>query len=104
MDILDKIRRLQKERGWSVYRLSYEAGLTQSTVANMFSRKTVPSIPTLKALCDAFGITLAQFFAEDEEAEPLTSKEKKIVDQYRLMTPKQKEAFDQFLAVFPQNP
>lgn len=47
MDILDRITELREERGWSVYKLAEESGLTQSTLANMFSRKTMPSIATL---------------------------------------------------------
>ena len=61
MDILEKITKLRLERGWSVYKLADEAGLTQSTVSNMFSRKTTPSISTLSQICDAFGLTLSQF-------------------------------------------
>jgi transcriptional regulator with XRE-family HTH domain len=90
MDILEKISKLQKERGWSVYRLSYEAGLTQSTVANMFKRKTLPSIPTLKALCDAFGITLSEFFKEENETVNDTADS--LLAEYSSLTPAEKKA------------
>ncbi len=62
MDILNRINQLRRDRGWSIYRLADEAGLTQSTLSNMFARGTQPSISTLSALCDAFGITLSEFF------------------------------------------
>lgn len=67
MDIVAKIDALRKERGWSVNKLATEAMLTQSTVANMFSSGAEPKISTLKAICDAFDITLAQFFSEIED-------------------------------------
>lgn len=67
MDIVAKIDALRKERGWSVNKLATEAMLTQSTVANMFSSGAEPKISTLKAICDAFDITLAQFFCEIED-------------------------------------
>ena len=67
MDALRKINRMRLERGWSVYRLSVESDLPQSTLINMFNRETQPSIATLEALCKGFGITLAEFFAEHEE-------------------------------------
>ena len=41
MDILERITELRKERNWSVYKLADEAGLTQSTLANMFTRKRI---------------------------------------------------------------
>lgn len=68
MLILEKIDALRRERGWSVNNLAMEAMLTQSTLNNLYMRKAEPKISTLRAICGAFGITLAEFFAEDEEA------------------------------------
>ena len=67
MNVLEKVKRLQEERGWSTYKLAYEAGLTQSTLSNMFARGTCPTVDTLEKICDAFGISLAEFFEEDVE-------------------------------------
>lgn len=35
----------------------------------MFNRETLPSIVTLQAICDAFGITLSDFFKEENTGE-----------------------------------
>ncbi len=67
MDIISKIDKLRIERGWSVNRLAVEAGLTQSTLNNLFSRRNDPKISTLRAICEAFGITLSEFFSEENE-------------------------------------
>lgn len=67
MTVLEKIDKLRKERGWSVNYLAMEAMLTQSTLNNLYVRGTEPKISTLRAVCDAFGITLAEFFADTEE-------------------------------------
>ena len=67
MDTLRKINRMRLERGWTVYRLSEESEVPQSTLVNMFNRETQPSIATLEAICKGFGITLAEFFTETEE-------------------------------------
>ena len=64
MHILKKINQLRLERNWSIYRLSLESGIAQSTLTNMFNRETLPSITTLECICSAFGITLSEFFAE----------------------------------------
>lgn len=66
MDILKKINKLRLDRRWSIYRLSTESGISQSTLTNMFSRETLPSITTLECLCSAFGITLSEFFNDNE--------------------------------------
>ena len=36
MDVLKKINKLRIDRNWSVYRLSVESGVSQSTLTNMF--------------------------------------------------------------------
>lgn len=66
MDVIKKINDLRTERGWSVNNLAMEAMLTQSTVNNIFTRRSEPKLSTLRAICSAFGITLAEFFSEDK--------------------------------------
>lgn len=92
MDILEKIDELRKERRWSINYLAMEAGLTQSTVNNLFLRKTEPKISTLRALCDAFGITLSEFFAED------TSNDILLLQRIRRLSPENKAALLQLLS------
>lgn len=75
MDTNQRLRRLLDERGWTEYKLSKVCGLSQSTLANIFKRNTVPSITTLEVICKGFGITLSQFFADGEMVEmPRNSK------------------------------
>jgi transcriptional regulator with XRE-family HTH domain len=64
MTIIEKIDEMRKERGWSINYLAMEAMLTQSTLNNLYARNTEPKISTLRAICGAFHITLAQFFEE----------------------------------------
>lgn len=69
MDTRARIRKLMEERNWTEYRLSIASGLSQSTVANIFNRNTTPSVATLESICQAFGVTLAQFFADGDMVE-----------------------------------
>ena len=61
-----KINNLRLERGWSVYKLANETGLPQQTINQWFNSETMPSIYNLGLICDAFGLTLSEFFAEGE--------------------------------------
>lgn len=61
MDVLVKLRNLLDERGWSEYKLAKKAGLNESTIANIYRRNTVPTIATLEAICNAFGVTMFEF-------------------------------------------
>ena len=66
MDVLERLQKLMDARGWSMYRLAKESGLTESTISNIYRRNAIPSIVTLESICKGFGITLSQFFAAGE--------------------------------------
>ncbi len=66
MDVLKRLKSLQKEYGWSDYRTAKEAGLASSTISNIYKRNTLPNVITLEAICKGFGITLSQFFSEND--------------------------------------
>lgn len=85
MDVIAKLNKLRLERNMSVYRLAELSGINQSTLANTFSRGTVPSIKHLELLCEALGVTLAQFFTEDEVPVTLSPQETKLIYNYRRL-------------------
>ena len=96
MNTLERLNRLLDDRGWTVYRLAKNCGLSESTLANVFGRNTVPSITTLERICDGFGITLSQFFADGEMVE-LTPELKELFDNWVNLTAQQKKAANQML-------
>ncbi len=65
VNILDKITKLREERNWTEYQLAERSGLTQSTISSWYCKKMLPTIPSLIKICNAFGITMSQFFLED---------------------------------------
>lgn len=96
MDIIKHLREMLNERGWSEYRLAKEASLPQSTIANIFHRNTLPSIPTLTTICNAFGITLSQFFAESE-CVSLTKEQRDVLADWENLNPEQKAILKQLM-------
>lgn len=90
MDVIKRIDMLMKERNWSDYKLSLESGLSSSTIANIHRRNTIPSISTLEAICSAFGITLAQFFTEDNYTVQLNKDQKELFARWVSLTDNQK--------------
>ncbi|MBQ7798789.1 MAG: helix-turn-helix transcriptional regulator [Clostridia bacterium] len=81
MDIVRKIDKIRVTKGWTFYKLSQESGLSQQTFTKWMEGNTIPTIPALKAVCDAFGITLANFFAENDMVE-VTPETKAIFDNW----------------------
>ena len=96
MDTHERLRQLLNERGWSEYKLAKRCGLSESTVANIFRRNTVPSIATLETICSCFGITMSQFFAEGDMVE-ITPELKELFENWVNLTPEQKKAANQML-------
>ncbi len=92
MDINKKIIDLCNSRGWSIYELSLQSGITQSTLNSMLHRGNPPKIENLQCICEAFGISLAQFFTNGEEAELLSEDERKLVSLFRKMPDKKRQA------------
>lgn len=96
MDTHERLRQLLNERGWTEYRLAKNCGLSESTIANIYRRNTVPSLATLEAICKGFGITMAQFFAEGEMVE-ISPELKELFENWVNLTPEQKKAENQML-------
>ena len=101
MDAKARIKELMEDRGWSEYRLAIASGLSQSTVANIFNRNTTPSVATLESICNGFGITLAQFFAEGDMVE-LTEEQKEMFSAMSALTREQKDMLAQLILVMKQ--
>ena len=89
-DVIQHIEELRKERGWSYYRLAKEAELSMSTLSNMTARTNIPTIPTLQKMCNAFGITLSDFFADEIKELHLTEQQQQLLESYGRLAPEDK--------------
>ena len=96
MDVFEKLKQLTEERGWSEYRLVKESGLPTSTIANIFHRDTIPSIPTLEIICQAFGITLSQFFSEGDMVS-LSKEQEQMLRLWSYLSKEQQVSLCDFL-------
>ena len=99
MDIMKRLVELQQRYGWSDYKIAKEAGLSPNTVSNIYRRGNTPRMVTLEALCKAFGITMAQFFAEDELVE-LTPELRTLFDKWTALNDEQKAALWQIIKTY----
>ena len=55
---LDRIEELCNDRGWSHYRLAKEMDISPNSIGNLFRRTSIPSVPTIRHICEAMGITI----------------------------------------------
>lgn len=92
MNTLERIKELLDERRWSMYKLAKMSGVSQSTLSNMFARNNDPSISTLEDICQAFGISLSQFFADEGELVSLTKEQSDMLEKWSTLSSEQKDA------------
>ena len=85
-DAIARIEQLCQARGWTYYRLAKESGITYSTLNTMVHKSNAPSISTLCKLCDGFGITLSQFFAEEDETALLRRDQKDCLQSWEALS------------------
>lgn len=95
--ILNHIRELCEKEHWTNYELAKNSGLPQSTVVNLFLRSNQPTFPTLLKICDAFGITLAQFFSNPGSYPELTEEQKELLILWDSLSLKNKEHAKSYL-------
>ncbi len=93
LDARERIQQLMQERNWTIYRLAKESGLSQTTISNIFKRNNEPSIPTLKRLCGAFGITMSQFFrvSGDYGDYAVSEEQQELIKDWTLLSDTQRQ-------------
>ena len=94
-----KISDLCDERGWSLYQLAEKTGIPYSSLNSSINRDSPPKIDALEKICASFGISLAQFFLDDEQVEILSAKEKELVALFRKLSDKKQLALLELLNI-----
>ena len=92
MDILNRIKELQTERGWSNYALAKKSGLHENSLNNLFRLNNQPTFSSLEAICSAFGITLSQFFADGNKLVSLSKEQYELLKIWDTLSHEQKTA------------
>lgn len=92
-----RIKELCKKRGYTKYRLAQITGMTQTALGNILNQKSLPTIVNLERICDAFGITLAQFFTDDGSKLNLTQDQQEILDIWDDLESKEREILIGFI-------
>ena len=91
-DILGIIKKQREARGWSEYQLAERSGLPQSTISSWYQKGMTPSFASLEKICEAFGITLSQFFSDGEDSVVLTDPQREMLNKWNCLTETQREA------------
>ena len=98
-DILATITAYREARGWTEYQLAERSGLPQSTISSWYRKNMLPTVPSLEKICQAFGITLSQLFAEDDAPVALTESQRTLLEQWNKLSAEQQNALFALIAV-----
>ena len=84
---LDRIEELCNDRGWSHYRLAKEMEISPNSIGNLFRRTTVPSIPTIRHICQVFGISMSEFYSTEGSQAILSKQQVYVLNLYNQLGP-----------------
>lgn len=95
MNIGARIREIRKANGQKLINIAESAGLSQPFISEIERGIKVPSIEALQAICNALGVSLSEFFAEDKvEIEPEL---RRLIEAAKKLTPEQRELVQRLL-------
>ena len=69
MDTMRRVNDLISQRNMTLYQLAKISDVSSSTLRNTKRREGQLSIDTIERICAALGITLSEFFAEQDAAQ-----------------------------------
>ncbi|MCL6445042.1 MAG: helix-turn-helix domain-containing protein [Alicyclobacillus sp.] len=98
----ERIVEIRKALGMSGNQLAKTSGIAQSTISAIESGKTSPTIDSLERICAAFGITLSDFFSEEDEQFPPDLLQ--LMETVKNLTPQQRIKLNQFIEDMLMNP
>ena len=99
MDVLARITKLRLERGWTDYELAKRSRVPQSTISSWYTKDGQPSLKSLDNICRSFGISMSQFFLDEDagEALVLSRKQMQLITYASRLDPDQYESLLNFL-------
>lgn len=96
MDIGQRIRELRKSKGLTITALASQIEISREFMSSLENNRYIPTLPTLEKICEAFNITLSDFFNEGTEPVTLTPEVKELLDSVKNLSPEQLELLSKF--------
>jgi len=90
--IVDRIDSLRVEQSYSIYELAQKSDVSENTLKKIFKKQSFPNVYTIYRLCQAFNITLSEFFMHDNNNRAFSKKELELLDRFIQLSPKAQDA------------
>ena len=96
--VAERIKEFFAKKNMSQYELAKRVEMTQSSISTLLNEGNVPKITTLEKVCKGFGITIAQFFAVDEQFPDLSEEQRKVLNTWEKLSAKEKTAIEKIVS------
>lgn len=80
--VVDHVKELCEQRGWTLYRLAKNSGIAYSALNTMIKKNHIPTMNSLIKICKGFDITVAQFF---QGMQPITDEQSEILNIWNTL-------------------
>ncbi len=82
-----RLKQYRIAKGFTIYKLSKETGISQNHISAIENDKRQPTIDTLERMIAPLGISLSELFSQNEDISFLSNDERRLVENYRSMPP-----------------
>ena len=97
VNVSERLKYYMEQRGMTIYALAKASGLPWQTVKNIVNQMNNPTVATMEMLCQGLGITVSQFFAENESANTLTAEQEYLLKRWNMISEEEKRIFNDLL-------
>lgn len=97
INVLERITYYRTKKNWTEYQLAEKSGLTQSTISTWYRKDMLPTISSLEKICNAFGITISQFFSTDNDQFQLTTIQRNLINEANRLSEEQLQSLIKFI-------
>jgi len=95
MNVGTRIRQLRKQQKMTTTGLASLVNTTQQSISNYENNKSEPGLTMLESICEALGITLADFFAP--ERQKLGPELERLLETAQKLSPEQRSLVQQLI-------
>ena len=92
MELGERLKTLREKRGMTMYRLTQMTGVSGHHIKGIEEGKRQTTIETLEKLVAALGSSLADIFSDDTKIIHVTEDERRLVENYRMVSEEKKSA------------
>ena len=92
MELAQKFKAVRVGKGFSVYKLSKAADVSENHIHNIEKGESQPSIYIIDKLLKCMGITLSEFFNEEDELLYASAKEREFIELVRTLNDEKSSA------------